>query len=49
MQDEGPSGGQDTDFVLIDVDSISPSSRLKDIIQEQKAEIGTLTENLQRA
>ena len=49
MQDEGPSGGQDTDFILIDVDSISPSSKLKEIIHEQKAEIDTLTEKLQRA
>ena len=48
MQDEGPSGGQDTDFVLIDVDLSSPSSKLKEIIQEQKAGIGKLTEKLQR-
>ena len=46
MQDEGPSGGQDTDCLLIDVDSSSPSSKLKEIIQEQKAEIETLTEKL---
>ena len=49
MQDEGPSGGQDTDFILIDVDSSSPSSKLKEIIHEHKAEIDTLTEKLQRA
>ena len=49
MQDEGPSGGQDTDFTLINVDLSSPSSKLKEIIQEQKAEIDTLTEKLQRA
>ena len=49
MQDEGPSGGQDTDFILIDVDSSSPSSKLKETIQEKKAEIETLTEKLQRA
>ena len=49
MQDEGPSGGQDTEFILIDVDAGSPSSKLKEVIQEQKAEIGTLTEKLQRA
>ena len=49
MHDEGPSGGQDTDFVLIDVDASSPSSKLKEIIQEQKAEIDTLTMKLQRA
>ena len=46
MQDEGPSGGQDTDFILIDVDSSSPSSKLKEIIQEKKAEIDTLTKKL---
>ena len=46
MQDEGPSGGQDTEFTLIDVDVSSPSSKLREVIQEQKAEIGTLTEKL---
>ena len=46
MQDEGPLGGQDTDFILIDVDSSSPSSKLKEIIQEQKAEIDTLNKKL---
>ena len=49
MHDEGPSGGQDTNFILIDVDSSSPSSKLKEIIHEQKAEIDTLTEKFQRA
>ena len=49
MHDEGPSGGQDTDFTLIDVGLSSPSSKLKEIIQEKKAEIDTLTEKLQRA
>ena len=49
MHDEGPSGGQDTDFALIDVDLSSPSSKLKEIIQEQKAENDTLKEKLQRA
>ena len=43
MHDEGPSGGQDTDFILIDVNSSSPSSKLKEIIQEKKAKIDTLT------
>ena len=46
MQDEGPSGGQDTEFTLIDVDASSPSSKLREVIQEKKAEIGTLTEKL---
>ena len=49
MQDEGPSGGQDTDFILIDEDWSSSSSKLRETIQEQKAEIDTLTVKLQRA
>ena len=49
MHDAGPSGGRDTDFTLIDVDASSPSSKLKEIIQEQKAEIDTLNVKLQRA
>ena len=49
MQDEGPSGGQDTDFILIYDNLSSPSSKLKEIIQEQKIEINTLTEKLKRA
>ena len=49
MHDEGLSGGQDTEFTLIDVDASSPSSKLKEIVQEQKAEIDTLNVKLQRA
>ena len=49
MQKGGPSGGQDTDFILIDEDLSSPSSKLREIIQEQRAEINTLTDKLQRA
>ena len=49
MRDEGPSGGQDTDFILIDDDVSSTSSKLRDIIQEQKATIDALTNKLQRA
>ena len=49
MHDKGPSGGRDTDFTLIDVDASSPSSKLKEIVQEQKAEIDTLNVKLQRA
>ena len=49
MHDEGPSRGQDTDFILIVVDSSSPSSKLKEIIQEQKSEIDIMNEKLQRA
>ena len=48
MQDEGLSGGQDTDFVLIDEDFSSPTSKVRDTIPEQKAEIDTLTIKLQR-
>ena len=32
MHDEGPSGGWDTDFTIIDVDASSPSSKLREII-----------------
>ena len=49
MHDEGPSGGQDTDFTLIDVDLSSPSSKMRETIQEQKAKIDTLNVKLQRA
>ena len=49
MHDEGPSGGQDTEFTLIDVDLSSPSSRMRETIQEQKDEIDTLTVKLLRA
>ena len=47
MQDEGPSGGQDTGFILIDEDLSSPSSNLRETIQEQKVEIDTLIVKLQ--
>ena len=46
MHDEGPSGGWDTDFTIIDVDASSPSSKLKEIIQEQRAENDTLKDKL---
>jgi len=49
MQHEGPSGGLDTDFILIDDDVCSLSSKLREVIQEQKAEIDALTNKLQRA
>ena len=32
MQDEDPLGGQDTDFILIDEDLSSPSSKLRETI-----------------
>ena len=46
MHDEGPSGGRDTDFTVIDVDASSPSLKLKEIIQEQRAENDTLKDKL---
>ena len=49
MHDEGPLGGQDTDFILIDLDSSSPNLKLREIIQEQKSNIGTLNDKLWRA
>ena len=49
MHNEGPSEGQDIDFILIDLDSSSPNSKLREVIQEQKAEKNTLTDKLQRA
>jgi len=49
MHDEGPSGGRDTDFTIIDVDASSPSSELKEIIREQKAENDSLRKKLQMA
>ena len=49
MQDEEPSGGQDIDFILIDEELGSPSSKLREVVQEKKAEINTLSVKLQRA
>ena len=49
MHDEGPSGGRDTDFTIIDVDASSPGSKLREIIQEQRAENDTLKDQLQKA
>ena len=49
MHDEGPSGGRDTDFTIIGVDASSPSSKLKEIIQEKRAENDTLKDKLQKA
>ena len=34
MQDEGPSGGLDIDFILIDDDVSSLTSKLRETIQE---------------
>ena len=52
IHDEGPSGEQETNFILIqddDTDLGSPSSKFREIIQEQKAEINNLSLKLQRA
>ena len=49
MHDEGPSGGRDTDFTVIDVDVSSPSSKLREVIQEQRAENDKLKDQLQKA
>ena len=46
MHDEGPSGGRDTNFTFIDVDASSPSSKLKEIIQEQRVENETRKDKL---
>jgi len=53
LHDEGPSEGQERDFILIeeeDTDLGSQSSRLKDvIIKEKEAEIQALSLDLERA
>jgi len=49
MHEEGHSGGHDIDVTFSDVDRSSPSSKLKEIIQEQKAEIDNLNEKLLKA
>jgi len=49
MHDEGPSGGRDTDMTVIDVDTGSPSSKLREVIQEQRAENDQLKDQLQKA
>ena len=47
MFDEGPSGDPDTD--IIDLDISSPSSELKEVIQQQKAENHLLQKKLEMA
>ena len=52
MQDEGPSGERDTDFILIhddDTDTGPQSAHVREIIQEQQAEIKALSIDLERA
>ena len=52
MQDEGPLGEQETDFILIhddDTDMGPQSTKLREIIQEQQTEIEALYLDLERA
>lgn len=52
MHEEGPSEGQERDFILTqeeDTDLGSQSSRLKEIIKEKEADIHALSLNLERA
>ena len=50
MHDEGPSGEQEADFILIqDDDADVESAKLRMTIQEQKTEIQDLSLNLERA
>ena len=52
MHDKGPSGGHETDFILIqddDTDLGPQSSKLKEVIQEQQNEIHHLSLNLEKA
>lgn len=52
LHDEGPLGGRETYFILIQDDdtNLGPqSSKLKEIIQEQQADINDLSLNLERA
>jgi len=49
LHDEGPSGGQEANFILIQDDDIDLSSKLKEIIQEQQDDIHHLSLNLERA
>ena len=51
LHDEGPSKGQERDFILIQDDDTnlgSQSSQLKEIIQEPEADIHDLSLNLER-
>ena len=52
MQEEGPSSGQETNFILIqddDTDRGPQSAHLREVIQEQQKEINALSLNLERA
>ena len=52
LQEEGPSGEKETDFILIeddDTDLGPQSTNLREIIKEQQADIDALSTNLDRA
>jgi len=49
LHDEGPSGSQEADFILIQDDDTDLSSKLKEIIREQQDDIHHLSINLERA
>ena len=49
MHEEGPSGGHDIDTMTIDVDASSPRLKMRETVQEQKAENEKLKDQLQKA
>lgn len=52
LQEQGPSGEQETDFILIegdDTDMGPQSANLREIIKEKQADIDALSTNLDRA
>ena len=52
MQDEGPSGERETEFVLLHDDGTytePTSTQLKEIIQEKRSKIEALSLDLERA
>ena len=52
VQDEGPSGEQETEFILLhddETDTEPTNAELREIIQEQKSDIEALSLDLERA
>ena len=52
MQDEGPSGERETNFILIhddDTDMGPESAKIREVIQEQQTEIKAMSLDLERA
>lgn len=49
MHDEGPSEGQDRDFILIEDEDTDLGSLKDEIIKEHEAEIQSLSLNIERA